>query len=234
MVFSRSIVRRGTALALGCVLLLLAAACGDTGGGDAEPPAMSRWTATAGGDLAQLTCWLTGSFSSRAQSEADSAFYDIRLEMHRIWPERQDGNWLYVEQAVADQRDRPYRQRVYHLTPLDDGAFESAVFTLPDPARFVCAGKLSGPALGSLTPDSLTIRQGCAIVLRRVDEASFAGSTQDQDCGSSLRGASYATSEVIVRVDRLISWDRGFDAEGVQVWGAEKGGYVFDRVGEAP
>jgi hypothetical protein len=25
----------------------------------------------------------------------------------------------------------------------------------------------------------------------------------------------------------LLSWDRGFNTEGVQVWGAEKGGYRF-------
>jgi hypothetical protein len=29
--------------------------------------------------------------------------------------------------------------------------------------------------------------------------------------------------------DRLESWDRGFDAAGVQVWGSEKGPYVFVR-----
>ena len=32
--------------------------------------------------------------------------------------------------------------------------------------------------------------------------------------------------------DRLLSWDRGFDAAGKQVWGAEKGPYEFLRVKE--
>ena len=26
---------------------------------------------------------------------------------------------------------------------------------------------------------------------------------------------------------RVVSWDRGFDAEGNHIWGAEKGGYEF-------
>jgi hypothetical protein len=26
---------------------------------------------------------------------------------------------------------------------------------------------------------------------------------------------------------KIVSWDRGFDASGAQVWGAEKGGYIF-------
>jgi hypothetical protein len=34
---------------------------------------------------------------------------------------------------------------------------------------------------------------------------------------------------VEVRPDGLVSWDRGFDADGQQVWGAEKGPYVFTR-----
>jgi hypothetical protein len=29
---------------------------------------------------------------------------------------------------------------------------------------------------------------------------------------------------------QLLSWDRGYDKEGKYVWGAEKGGYVFDKI----
>jgi hypothetical protein len=32
----------------------------------------------------------------------------------------------------------------------------------------------------------------------------------------------------------MITWDRGFDAEGKQVWGATAGGYIFRRVDEVP
>jgi hypothetical protein len=42
-----------------------------------------------------------------------------------------------------------------------------------------------------------------------------------------LRGDSCATSQVTVRPGRIESCDRRFDAYGVQVRGAEKGGYVF-------
>jgi CpeT protein len=47
------------------------------------------------------------------------------------------------------------------------------------------------------------------------------------NCPSNLRGATYATSEVVVQHDKMISWDRGFDSRDKQVWGAEKGGYIF-------
>ena len=55
----------------------------------------------------------------------------------------------------------------------------------------------------------------------------WAGSTQGKGCSSTLGGASYATSQVTVTPLELRSWDQGFDAAGKQVWGAEKGPYVF-------
>jgi CpeT protein len=45
-----------------------------------------------------------------------------------------------------------------------------------------------------------------------------------------LRGATYATSEVIIKNQQMISWDRGYDSSDRQVWGAEKGGYVFEKI----
>ena len=48
----------------------------------------------------------------------------------------------------------------------------------------------------------------------------------------SARGASYATSEVELREERITSWDRGYDGEGLQVWGATEGPYRFDRQSE--
>jgi len=63
-----------------------------------------------------------------------------------------------------------------------------------------------------------------------MNEDTYEGSTEGNNCESDLRGAKYATSEVKISKDGIISWDRGYDAEGKQVWGAEKGGYIFKRV----
>ena len=109
-----------------------------------------------------------------------------------------------------------------------DGLFESKVFELPDPSVAVGAWK-QPDALATLDPAALVDRPGCAVLLRAVDGASFAGSTLGSQCVSGFRGAAYATSEVTVTATGLVSWDRGYDAAGKQVWGAEKGGYKFDR-----
>ena len=181
-------------------------------------------------DLAILVNWMSGYFTSKAQSETDSSYFDIRLHMIPIWKHRSDAHWLYVEQAMADYQDKPYRQRVYKVSQIGENEFKSAVYTLEEPMRFTGVWKEENPLAG-LTPDSLTLREGCSIILHREDDA-FVGSTIEKNCASELRGAAYATSEVIIREDGMVSWDRGFDAEDNQVWGAEKGGYIFKKVEE--
>ncbi len=178
------------------------------------------------GDLDLLVNWMTGSFSSEEQAKLDTNYSDIELEMVQIWKDRTDGPWIYVEQAMAVYKDKPYRQRVYQLKRRSDGKIESVVYTIPEPLRFAGDYKKNIPLL-RLIPDSLVLREGCKVVLYRVDDGYFEGSTVDKNCYSNLRGARYATSEVVIKEDRLISWDRGFDENGKQVWGAEKGGYIF-------
>jgi hypothetical protein len=178
--------------------------------------------------LDRLAGWMTGSFSSEEQAAEDESYFDIRLEMVPIWTDRADGRWLYVEQAAALSLDSPYRQRVYHLTVQDDGSFRSEVYAIPDPLRFAGAWKSDAP-LADLSPDALELREGCAVILRAETEKRFVGSTVGTGCSSTLRGASYATSEVTVRPDSIESWDRGFAESGEQMWGAEKGPYLFKR-----
>jgi hypothetical protein len=145
-----------------------------------------------------------------------------------IWRDRNDGYWFYVEQAIAEYQDKPYRQRVYHLTQYDDSTFRSEVYIIDDPLRFAGKWRIGIP-LGELTSDSLRLREGCSIYLHHNSSDAFSGSTHGKNCQSNLRGASYATSEVIIRKREMISWDRGFDSVDQQVWGAEKGGYIFKK-----
>lgn len=179
--------------------------------------------------LAKLAASMTGSFSSRAHAEADPEFRAVRLTMTPIWAERTDGPWLYVEQALESSLGRPYRQRVYHLLREGRRRFESVVFSLPEEERFVGAGQKPGTFDG-IGPERLVRREGCVVHLRQLADGTYSGGTRGNECRSDLRGASYATSEVEISESELRSWDRGFDAEGKQVWGATKGPYVFKRI----
>jgi hypothetical protein len=179
-------------------------------------------------DVEALVEYMVGSFSSIEQAEKDSNYFNIELEMVQLWKDRTDGPWLYIEQAVAESKDKPYRQRVYQLRKRSDGKIESLVYTIPDPLRFAGDYKKEFPLL-RLTPDSLILKEGCEVVLYQADNGYFEGSTVDKNCSSDLRGASYATSEVMIDKDKMISWDRGFDENGKQVWGATDGGYIFKK-----
>ncbi len=199
------------------------------------PPALAAEpTASAGArqaakDLQLLHSWMSGSFSSQAQAARDTSFQDVRLRIVPIWPAMSAAQWFYVEQALAGREDAPYRQRVYRLSLRDDRRYESAVFTLPAPSRFIGAWRAPiEQRMGTLTPDSLTLRDGCAVILRKQRDR-FTGGTEGKDCASELRGATYATSEVEILPDRMLTLDRGWDTAGKQVWGSTKGGYEFVR-----
>lgn len=178
-------------------------------------------------DLEQLASYMIGSFDSKEQSLSDTNFFNIHLEMARIWEGRDDAIWLYVEQAAAWALDKPYRQRVYKLSSMDDGKIISEVFVMNDPLRFVGSYK-DDNIFNNFTPDSLNVREGCAILLEKEGDA-FVGSTEDKKCKSNLRGAAYATSEVRIEKDVIKSWDRGWDTENKQVWGAVTGPYIFKK-----
>jgi hypothetical protein len=179
-----------------------------------------------GKDLEELRRRMTGFFTSEQQALSDSSYYNIHLHMAPVWQDRSDGYWMYVEQAMATAVQRPYRQRIYQLYQQDDTTLVSKVYELPGPLRF--AGAWNNPVLlKSLNFDSLQARQGCAIFLHKMAGGNFTGSTPGKECLSSLRGATYATSEVLIEKYRMVSWDRGWNQDDVQVWGAVKGGYQF-------
>ncbi|MGC6494145.1 MAG: chromophore lyase CpcT/CpeT [Myxococcota bacterium] len=170
--------------------------------------------------------WLSGHFDSSAQANENEAYFAVSLRSCRVTveglPERRT---LYVEQALVGQA--PYRQRIYVVAP---GASESEVLTTiyapsaPEALVGWCEGRVS-PVLSMA---DLELREGCGVTLR-LEDAGLVGATTPGACGSSLRGASSATSEVRLTGDTLWSWDRGWDAEGKQVWGAVEGPYRFDR-----
>jgi CpeT protein len=180
-------------------------------------------------DLKKLAAQMAGEFSSEAQSKADSSIFHIKLRMKPIWSERKDGFWFYVEQAAAETEDKPYRQRIYHLYRQDERTIVSKVYEMPNPEKYI-GGWRDVDKLKTLTKEALIDRQGCAIYLSKNADGSFSGSTPGKECLSSLRGASYATSEVTIYKDRIITWDRGWDKNDKQVWGAVKGGYIFDKL----
>ena len=185
-------------------------------------------TSKKASNLEQVTALMSGTFNSAEQAAQDSSYYDISLVMVPIWEGDKNYKWLYVEQAVSAMADKPYRQRVYQVSETSDGQIESKVFELPEPEKYIHAWE--NPALFTLiSSEDLVERTGCSVFLSKNKEGCFEGATRPKECQSTLRGASYATSEVKVCAGQIVSWDQGWNADDEQVWGAVKGGYIFKK-----
>jgi len=178
-------------------------------------------------ELSTLQKAMVGHYDTREQAATDSAFFEIALHMAPIWPER--GYWLYVEQAMYDKQNKPYRQRVYELKKDEKGGLVSVIYTLPVDSVWI--GQWKNPAaFDVLSPADLTEKKGCSVFLKKTGEGNYSGSTKPGECLSPFRGATWTSSEVELFPGKLVSWDRGFDADKKQVWGAEKGGYIFLKI----
>ena len=170
---------------------------------------------------------MQGDFSSEEQSKNDTDYFDIRLRMVPVWQKSNSLFYLYVEQAMSTSLDKPYRQRFYKVEKVDETHFVSHIYMINNPARFV--GKKSDDAIfNNITPDSLQLKDGCEVYLSFNDiTKTFEGATKDNTCPSERSGAKFATAKVNLSDTEMRSWDQGWNAEGKQVWGATKGGYIF-------
>lgn len=175
-------------------------------------------------ELNELVSIMQGHYSSEIQSKEDKDYYNISLRMTPIWQEK--GNYLFVEQAIFDKQDKPYRVRVYRVTQKSENEFISEIFTINNEKDWI--GKWATPKdYDKLTESDIELKEGCQVTLKRDGKNKFSGATGDKTCPSELRGASFANSIVTVTKNEILSWDQGFDKEGKQVWGATKGGYRF-------
>lgn len=184
--------------------------------------------AGAPSDVERVYQMLTGRFDSSAQSRTQPQFFAVQLHTCPVDLPLIGEQVLYVEQAMVSSLSAPYRQRLYAVTAgTEPGTVVSTVYELVQPERFVglCAGT-SDTAIDAL--DAIA-RPGCEVVLQAEGE-DFVGGTVGTGCESSLNGARYATSEVTLSAEQIVSWDRGYDASDAQVWGSTAGAYVFDRL----
>ena len=223
-----------------CGLFVVAVACSDgsetkPGSGDG-PGAASASGDTGAGDagggpdfdaVGHLERLLVGFYDSSEQASSSPDYYNILLTMCPVPLPELGMHVLYVEQASADTPRSPYRQRLYSLEP---GASEtqavSRVYELAGPGTFV--GACDDADAFEIDMERVLLLEGCDVTLDW-DGARFVGGTEGDACGTDFGGATYATSEIVLDETVLLSWDRGYDDRGRQVWGATGGGYQFIR-----
>ena len=65
--------------------------------------------------MRELAALQAGSFTTAAQATMSPSYAEVEAEIVRIWPDRDDGVWMYQEQAILAAGDKIYKKK----TPLD-------------------------------------------------------------------------------------------------------------------
>lgn len=143
--------------------------------------------------------------------------------------------YLYQEQALVKTLEQPYRQRLLLLAPVQDSLaeevrqVESRAFRIEDQAMWV--GLCDRPASEQAAVLEALGERVCSVLIEPVEHI-YVGQTPPEGCPSNFRGAVSISNTVILHEFGMDTWDRGFDAEGNQVWGAkEDDPYQFRWVG---
>jgi hypothetical protein len=184
--------------------------------------------APSGGAADRSYQLLAGRFDSADQARSTPGYPAIQLVTCPADVPSLGPRVLYVEQTRMDAVDRPERQRVYAIEPAEpaESAAVVRVFDLAVSGSSVGACGLS--VRPRFTRDELVEREGCKVSLR-ADGPVYRGSTSGRSCPTTLEGATYVTSDVVLDTFGLRSRERGFDPSGAQRWGSESGPYVFVR-----
>lgn len=180
---------------------------------------------------------VSGTFSSVAQHRADPAYDEAEARIVRIWPERRDGVWLYQEQVIVNRpglspgeaRRRPYFQFVARVVALAPGVFRRDNYRVADAKAWLLVGP-GDARLARLSPTDLQ-PASCHNRIEAAATGYYVGRTES--CANAYKGAVRMESLSLATPELYVNWDRGFDAQGRQIWGPQRGGYVFRRMREA-
>ena len=193
-----------------------------TPGSEAET---AQWTPTwADQDIARVADLLTGTWETTqaVQETGADAGGSVKLVM-QVAPVPVDGTtMLYSEVARADQTMTPYRQTLYSLYRYK-GNIRLRTYEIKwtDQAKGMLVGIWASPSyFPAFTKDDLIATLDVEL---SPSTAGFSGSTP-YPYPTGVGGAVEMTSKVDLSANRLVTADRGFDADGKVVWGAEQGG----------
>ncbi|MEA5466369.1 chromophore lyase CpcT/CpeT [Leptothoe sp. PORK10 BA2] len=195
---------------------------------------------------------LTRTMDTTAQAERNPRYVGVQLTTCPIQitgPAASEGVYLYQEQALSESLNSPYRQRFLHIVLSADATrIESRTFKPPRPEEWAGLCEQSGPTQSEPTQSEPTqseptfvatveaIELGnlvCTVSLRP-SVLGYVGSTPEEGCPVDLRGAVRLTNTIVLHQDGMDSWDRGFDENGIQVWGARAEPYQYRWLGNEP
>ncbi|MEM8987530.1 MAG: chromophore lyase CpcT/CpeT [Pseudomonadota bacterium] len=176
-------------------------------------------------DIAAFAALMADTFET-APDDPKNNFRDRRFA---ITAPELEGTWLYYQLNTGPQKQL-YRQRVIQLSLTADGeGVLQSTYALKGPEKYVDAWQTPG-VLEALTPEDIDpyFDKGCGQVWRP-DGSGWRGYVDPATCRVfSERRQSYISIEAEAWLDDRNYWqaERGFDANGNQLFGTEPGEFI--------
>lgn len=182
----------------------------------------------------EIVSYLVGQMDTSAQAAANEGSAAVRMttcviqvEDSEVEADEAEGTYLYQEQALMAQLDQPYRQRFLQIVPHElSQSVRSHSYKPSNPDAWV--GLCNQPEAARVVPVADLGESVCNVFLRPA-ASGYLGKTPIGGCPADFRGAVRITNQVLLYEQGMNTWDRGFDAEGNQVWGAADAAYQFRR-----
>ena len=170
---------------------------------------------------------LEGIMSTTAQAESDPNFVGVQMTTCRIdvSEPQPDSIYLYQEQALTESLNAPYRQRFLQINPGENNRIQSLTFKPENNDKWIGFCNQANRNISSTEIGE----PACTVSLRIASIGGFVGSTPTGGCAANVRGAVTITNVVVLHDRGMDTWDRGFDAEGNRVWGAQDTPYQYRR-----
>lgn len=174
---------------------------------------------------------LEGVMNTSAQAAKNPQLPNVQMTTCRVHLDLNSQSqpiFLYQEQALIDRLNQPYRQRLLHIGLSETGdRIESRSFRLANPQAW--QGLCNKPETQRLIPKTEVGQAVCTVFLKP-QGSNYIGETPPEGCPANYRGAVKITNQIILNSHGMDTTDKGFDANGNQVWGARNETYQFRRV----
>ncbi len=198
-------------------------------------------------DVQNIVAYLVGVMDTSEQAATNKKVANVRMTTCKITVIPSENNnpdknnlsntnnsiFLYQEQAVAEKFNEPYRQRFLEILSDDRGQnqVESKSYKPINMEKWI--GFCDKPETERIVPTTELGTYVCSVFLTKSAanymKPLYLGETQTGGCPANVRGATSISNTIYLFPDGMNTWDRGFDANGNQVWGAANEAYKFRK-----
>ena len=166
--------------------------------------------------LTRMSSYLTGRFTNEWDSvTTEGAVPGVRFFSARIWRNRHDGIWLYVEQNTT-ATGLPIRQRLYNFYYRGSLPVIS-FYALRDPERYV--GGWKRPRDFNFDTVEKELKEGCDIYVMRQDAETLIGLDAGKNCTATIPGVKYLKTSIRANQYNVAVKTKAFSANDTEISG---------------